>query len=78
MDEQEYLKILSKVFMEEFTKFIYTQAIMRSKKQGERDERKTIIKEPVKKEVNTKDSFLMDCYTSDIMDAYNESRYDWD
>ena len=77
MDKQEYLKILSKVFMEEFTKFIYTQAMM-SKKQGERDERKTIIKEPVRKEVNTKDSFLMDCYTSDIMDAYNESRYDWD
>ena len=77
MDTKEYLKILSNVFMEEFTKIIYTQAMM-SKKQGERDERKTIIKEPVRKEVNTKDSFLMDCYTSDIMDAYNESRYDWD
>lgn len=77
MDEKEYLKILSNVFMEEFTKIIYTQAMM-SKKQGERDERKTIIKEPVKKEVDTKDCFLMDCYTSDIMDAYNESRYDWD
>ena len=24
------------------------------------------------------DGFLMDCYTSDIMDAYNESRNDWD
>lgn len=22
--------------------------------------------------------FLMDCYTSDIIDAYNESRNDWD
>lgn len=77
MDKKKLLVALSALFMEEFTKHIYMQC-KTMEERGKRDERKTIIKEPVKKEVNTKDSFLMDCYMSDIMDAYNESRYDWD
>ena len=77
MDNKKLLVALSSLFMEEFTKYIYMQV----KTMNEREnERKTIIKdtEPIRKEVDKKDSFLMDCYTSDIMDAYEESRNDWD
>jgi len=77
MDNKKLLVALSSLFMEVFTEYIYRQV----KTMNEREnERKTIIKdtEPIRKEVEKKDSFLMDCYTSDIMDAYNESRNDWD
>lgn len=33
----------------------------------------------IKRKIKEVDNgFLMDCYTSDIMDAYEESRNDWD
>lgn len=72
MDQKKLLVALSSLFMEEFTKYIYMRC-KTMEERGKRDEIKTIIKEPIRK-----DSFLMDCYMSDIMDAYNESRNDWD